>query len=203
VNPEVSLIVAVIALVISALTGWLTLVRRGTIRMTRPTVIYFGPDSGEGRGIPKVYFRALLYSTSKRGQLLESMYVKLSWGESSQNFNVWVYGDKQLERGSGLFVPETGFVANHHFLIPRDGSKFEFCDTTYRLDVYASLVGKRAKLLCTIMLEISRENALALKTPDVGLYFDWGADSARYHPHVKAHPKQELPDFLRQLVERK
>src|SRR5436853_6333630 len=99
----VSLAISVIALVISATTAWLTLFRRGTVKMTQPTVIFFGPDN-DGEGSPKVFLRTLLYSTAKRGHIVESMWVKLRRGESSQIFNIWVYGDTSLTRGSGLHV---------------------------------------------------------------------------------------------------
>ena len=63
----ISIIIATIALTISAITAWLTLFRRGRVRMTQPTVIFFGPDSPNS---PKVFLRTLLYSTSKRGQII-------------------------------------------------------------------------------------------------------------------------------------
>lgn len=56
-----SIVISVSALVVSVTTAWLTLFRRGTIRMTQPTLVYFGPD-GLGGG-PKVFLRTLLYST--------------------------------------------------------------------------------------------------------------------------------------------
>jgi|HubBroStandDraft_4_1064222.scaffolds.fasta_scaffold226960_2 hypothetical protein len=43
---SLALVVSFLALAVSALTAWLTLLRKGEIRMTRPTVIYFGPDGG-------------------------------------------------------------------------------------------------------------------------------------------------------------
>jgi hypothetical protein len=109
-------------LAISSLTAWLTLLRRGKVKLTQPTVIYFGPDRPRGkeeRAPPKVYLRALLFATSKRGRVIESMHVTLARNEASQTFNIWVYGDDRLVRGSGLFVGETGVAANHHFLAPR------------------------------------------------------------------------------------
>lgn len=68
----------------------------------------------------------LLFSTSKRGRVIESMHVKLSRNETHQNFNIWVHGDEKLVRGSGLYVGETGVAANHHFLAPRDNNGFQF-----------------------------------------------------------------------------
>ena len=107
----ISVTISVLALCVSAVTAWLTLFRRGTVKMTQPTVIYFGPDSPRSRDevpLPKVYLRTLLFATSKRGRVVESMHIALSRNETNQNFNIWVYGDERLVRGSGLFVGETG-----------------------------------------------------------------------------------------------
>jgi hypothetical protein len=185
----VSIVIAGIALSVSLLTAWLTLLRRGTVCMTRPTVIYFGPDGGpprEDRSGQKVYLRALLYSTSKRGRIFESMYVRVRRGETSQNFNIWVYGDRSLERGSGLFVGETGVAANHHFILPADGTQFEFLPGVYDFEVYGSLVGGPAVIkLFSERLQVPADLAGSLKTRSHGLFFDWGADSQAYHPHVR------------------
>jgi hypothetical protein len=44
------------------------------------------------------------------------MYVTLTRDGSSQNFNVWVYGDgERLLRGSGIFVPETRPIITFSF----------------------------------------------------------------------------------------
>ena len=119
----VSLAISTLSLAVAATTAWLTLFRRGTVKMTQPTVIFFGPDaprSHENIPLPKVYLRTLLFATSKRGRVIESMHVALSRNEMHQNFNIWVYGERnKLERGSGLFVGETGISSNHHFLLPK------------------------------------------------------------------------------------
>ncbi len=96
-----SITVSVLALAVSSVTAWLTLFRRGTVKMTQPTVIYFGPDTPRSRDetpLPKVYLRTLLFATSKRGRVVESMHVALSRNETHQNFNIWVYGDERLLR---------------------------------------------------------------------------------------------------------
>ena len=109
--PAISVVVSTLALTISMVTAWLTLFRRGTVRMTRPTAIYFGAD-GSVDPSPKVYLRTLLYSTAKRGQIVESMFVKLRRGESIQTFNIWAYGEASLARGSGLYVGENGVTCD-------------------------------------------------------------------------------------------
>jgi hypothetical protein len=204
----VSVTIAGASLIVSLANAWLTLWRRGTIKMTEPTVIFFGPDTPRSKseaGFPKVYLRTLLFSTSKRGCVIESMHVALSRNETHQNFNIWVHGDEKLVRGSGLYVGETGVATNHHFLSPRDGHVFQFGEGSYRLDVYAKVLGRRKhRLLFSQILEISQTIAEQLKTPETGLYFDWGPDSLRYLTHVdkrlpSADPPKGFLDFLNVL----
>jgi len=194
----ISTTISVLALCLSGVTAWLTLFRRGTVRMTQPTVIYLGPDtphldSMDEPVLPKVFLRSLLFSTSRRGRVIESMHVALSRNETHQNFNIWVYGNEKLVRGSGLFVGETGVSANHHFLAPKDASSFRFTEGRYRLSVYAKLVGNRRPILLFSQgLEITREIAGQLGEPACGLYFDWGPDSLQYLAHVER--RAPLPD---------
>jgi hypothetical protein len=199
-----SITVSVMALAVSSLTAWLTLFRRGTVKMTQPTVIFFGPDTPRSRNeppLPKIFLRTLLFSTAKRGRVIESMHIALSRNETHQNFNIWVYGDDKLVRGSGLFVGETGIAANHHFLAPRDENAFHFAEGRYRLEVFAHLLGDKDQTrLFSQTLEISREIGIALKEPGTGLYFDWGPDSSHYLPHVETKPPSPDPeDFLKAL----
>lgn len=196
----ISVAISGVALAISATSAWLTLLRRGAVKMTQPTVIFFGPDRSRSKAEqpqPKVYLRTLLFSTSKRGRVIESMHVALSRNERRQNFNIWVYGEDRLVRGSGLFVGEIGVAANHHFLAPRDSTVFRFEEGHYRLDVYAHLLGDRgATLLFSQVLDVSAALAEQLREPTAGLYFDWGPDSSRYLSHVeRREPGQDPPDL--------
>lgn len=173
--------------------------------MTQPTVIYFGPDaprSGNRRPLPKVFLRTLLFATSKRGRIVESMHVTLTRNESRQNFNIWVYGDNKLVRGSGLFVGETGLTANHHFLTPDDGNTFQFLSGKYRMTLHARLLGdSRQRLLFSQELDIAPETSEALEVPGTGLYFDWGPDSSCYLQHVEKRPPSPDPEnFLEALA---
>jgi hypothetical protein len=198
----VSLAVSVLALAVSATTAWLTLFRRGVVKMTQPTVIFFGPDvprPGKAAAKPKVYLRTLLFATSKRGRVVESMHVSLARSESRQNFNIWVYGEfRELVRGSGLFVGESGVAANHHFLTPDGGPQFEWAAGQYQLNVYAKLLGnKQHDLLFSQSLHVAAEVAMELKEPGTGLYFDWGPDSSRYLSHVENRlPSPDPAEFF-------
>jgi hypothetical protein len=199
-----SITISVLALIVSATTAWLTLFRKGFVRMTQPTVVFFGPDGSRQRdkSLQKIYLRTLLFATSKRGRVIESMHVTINRNETRQNFNIWVYGDDKLVRGSGLFVGETGVAANHHFLLPAGETDFAFREGSYRLDVYAQMLGdKRATLLFSQVFEVGAQEALALADQDAGLYFDWGPDSGRYLPHVDRKPEPVTADgILRALT---
>lgn len=187
---EFSLATAILALFISALTAWLTFFNRGVVKMTQPTTVYFGPARD---GPLQVYLRTLLYATSKRGRIIESMFVRIRRGETAQNFNVWVYReDGALTRGSGLFIPDNGVVTNHHFLLPLDGTRFEFLAGTYVLEAFASVVGeKSARLLKSIRLTVSSDEASALLNPPMGLYFDWSPDAEDYQSHLKMPDREQ------------
>src|SRR5207248_6424641 len=126
----------------------------------------------------------LLYSTSRRGQMIESLHVAIQRGETRQNFSVWVHGDDRLARGSGLFVGHEGIVLNHHFLLPRDGADFQFLPGEYWVRVHAKRVGqKRSQELTAVRLVVTESLAMGLREQDAGLYFDWGPDQQAYHPH--------------------
>jgi hypothetical protein len=200
----ITVTISVLALAVSILTAWLTLIKRGRVRMTNPTVVYFGPDGTRRSNenyLPKIYIRSLLYSTSKVGRIVESMYISLSRNESIQNFNIWVHGGPTLKRGSGLYVGENGYESDHHFLAPKDGSGYTFRAGLYRLSFFAWIVGDRKKkLLFSHDFEISPETAAALEDPHTGVYFDWGPDAGRYIPHVDTRkPLPDPEDFIEAL----
>lgn len=186
----VALVISTLALATSVVTAWLTLFRGGTVKMTHPSVIFIGPDSGAPSDRkPKVYLRTLLFCTAKRGRVIESMYVTLRRNESRQNFSVWVTGDDRLSRGSGMFVGETGVVANHHFLTPRDDNSFRFQEGLYQLEVYAKLIDEKSSvLLFSHELLVNSNQSDALKNSQTGIYFDWGPDAGKYLSHLEVKP---------------
>jgi len=189
-----SLIISALALTVSVITFWLTRLKVGQIKMTRPTVIFFGPD-GSGEKHKKIFIRTLLYSTSDKGQYVQNIYIKLKKGESSQNFNVWVYGDnnKSLVRGSGLFVNKNGVVFNHHFLMPKDATNYEFISGEYQLCVFVETINKKPIQLFEQELTITKEQEKDILGQNAGIYFDWTPNTQSYISHVDIKPKQDLP----------
>jgi len=185
--PIISILISSCSLVISLLTLWLTLLRKGKVKMTKPTLIFFGPDGGN-KDFPKIYLRTLLYCTAKRPQIIESMFVKVFRGESIQTFNIWTYGERDLKRGSGICVGQDGITCNHHFLLPHDGTRYEFLAGDYKLETYINLVGKNKPiLLCSVNLNLSEQQARDLKEKIAGVFFDWGPDSGKYYAHIDEH----------------
>ncbi|MEO7032865.1 MAG: hypothetical protein ABI548_03455 [Polyangiaceae bacterium] len=151
--------------------------------MIRPSAIYFGLDGGDDAR-QKVYLRTLLYATAIRGVIVESMYVRVKRGESSQNFSSWHFGVERPAKGSGMFVDKAGVIANHHFVMPPDGH-YVFLPGRYTLDVHATLPGKKdGPPLHSATIELTAALAKSLEDPDNGVYFDWGPDSNAYHGRV-------------------
>jgi hypothetical protein len=203
IPPWISILISSCAFLIAVLTAYLTFFRKGQLQMTQPTVIFFGSDGPNFDGKNKVFLRTLLFSTAKRGQVLESLYISLKRGESRQNFNIWVYGDKgDLKRGSGLFVPQEGVAFDHHFLLPEDGANFNFLSGSYNIRVYAKIFGSQDfRELLSTNVNITETLAERLSKPNTGLYFDWGPDQQSYHPHILAKPEIDFKEMYKSLID--
>ena len=127
------------------------------------------------------------------------MHVTLERGETKQNFNIWVYGPKKndLVRGSGLFVTHEGIALNHHFLLPPDGSNFNFLAGDYKLRVFAKLVNSSEPIqLYAINLAVTQSQAESLKQRNAGLYFDWGPDQGNYYSHIDIQNEPNIDQFM-------
>jgi hypothetical protein len=194
----VSLAISAGSFVVSAETAWLTLFRSGKLKMTRPTLFYFGPDGtptsdGQG-GKAKVFLRTFLYATSKRGKLIENMFVVVSRHGITQPFNIWIYREEgRLSRGSGLHVDQEGRALDHNFLIPPDNSDFKFLGGDFTLKVYAKIVGvERPKMLQEVSGQLPDSVAREAITSGRGAFFDWAPDLGRYY--VDSRPPPTQPD---------
>jgi len=123
---------------------WIVHLRRGTLKMTQPTMLFFGRD--QGPQIPKRYLRTLLLSTSTKGQIIENMYVRLQGPVAGPyKFDFWAYSEKdKISRGSGLFVSQSGVVCDNHFMLRSEAShgdnhllvpEFVFLASEYTVEV--------------------------------------------------------------------
>lgn len=175
---SLSSILSVVSLVVSVTVAWLTLFRRGTLRMTHPVQVAF---VYEDRTKAKIFLRTLLYATGKRGYVIEGLYLKVRHGGSTHTFGFWGYGERNaLMVAGGLRVTEEGVAYNHHFLQINGQSYFE--EGRYEISVYARIVNRGAeKLLATIKVALSREESTSLHLKR-GVLFTWNPDTKTYHP---------------------
>lgn len=180
----ISIPVSLVSLAISLGTFWLAFVNRGRLKMTKPTIVFFGFDTVP-KPTPKVFFRTLLYSTATRGQVIEGMYAKIRHGNDERTFSFWGYGETaKLSPGSGLHVGRTGFAANHHFVLSVHENAYRFEPGSYEIDVIADVVGRRKPMkLATIKLSLSEELAAALQRQE-GVLFERRIDG-EYEGHAR------------------
>ena len=177
-----SIIIAVISLAVSIYTAWQTLLNRGTVVMTQPTIVFFGYDGGD----PKIVIVTIMFSTGQRGHILESMFVKLRRSETTQTFSRWVYGNSNNARASGLYVGMEGVTENHHFIIPSDGTQYQFLPGEYEIEVYGSLINRKSSLLLKRMhVSMNSEEANALNHSEIGVMFNWSPETRKYISETK------------------
>jgi|SRR6185503_10433461 len=190
-----SLSISIIALIISGLTFYYSRLQSGKVKMTRPTTIFFGPDGLKMEYFEKkkIYIRTLLYSTSDRGQYIQNMYVRLKRGDAIQHFNVWVYGDGTLARGSGLYVDKSGITSSHHFLLPKNGAIFDFLPGDYNIQVFVEIVNKKPYKIFEQTLTITALQYAEVIDSRSGLYYDWAPDGESYHPHLAGILTKDKP----------
>lgn len=177
---------SVSSLTISLLTVWLTQFRRGTLKMTRPTLICLKRE--QPSNLPKLFFRALLYSTASKGCGVEQLYAEISTDYGSYLFDFWGATEgRELTLGSGIHVGQTGVSANHHFNPRADAKEFLFVQGTYRVEVFARIVGTtRPKKLDEIRFEVNNLQAGALaQIMDLELYLYRDAKSGHYQSELR------------------
>ena len=185
-SPAVSLI----ALGVSLFTLWFSILRRGDVRSTHPSFIAFRYDF-VGKKVPqaKIFHRALLYSTGKRGHAVESLFLRVQDGTRQAEFSFWGYGDKDLVRGSGLFVPENGVATNHHFNPLDTDDSFRFSQGPYSLEFVAKLAGReRLVSLWTITVEMPPNVFDNTTASEAAVFFSWSPEQKRYVASVERRP---------------
>lgn len=187
----ISIALALASFGVSIYTLWIVHLRRGRLRMTQPTMLFLGRDRGSG--IPKLWLRTLLFSTSARGQIVESMFLRVHAPVSGPfMFDFWAYGENnKISRGSGLFVGQTGVVHDNHFMLHLEAAEgFLFWAGTYRVEVFASILSasQPQKLIEVALLVDGQQSAELVQISDAGMFFDWDAEAGSYRGHVERQP---------------
>lgn len=168
----ISIPVSLLSLAVSLGTFWLVFVARGRLKMTKPTIVFFGFDTVP-KLTPKVFLRTLLFSTAARGHVIEGMHAKVRHSNDERVFSFWGYGEtEKLSPGSGLYVSRTGLAANHHFVLSVHEDPYHFETGSYEIDVIVEVVGRRKPLkLATIKILLPDQLANALERHE-GVLFE-------------------------------
>ncbi len=109
-----SAIISALALLVSFANYWSANLKVGQILMTKPTIFCFTWDGNR----PKIYLRTLLFATSNNGRVLENLYLLVKSPTQETIYSFWGHahgGKETLTKGSGLFIPKNGYLADHHF----------------------------------------------------------------------------------------
>jgi len=183
----ISIPISIVSLLISLGTFWLVFVRRGRLKMTTPTIVFFGYDRTPNP-TAKVFVRTLLYCTATRGVAIEGMYASISSNKDTQTFSFWGYGESEnLTVGSGLHISQSGFSANHHFVSSVQDKVFDFVHGDYVIEVYAQVVGKRKPMkLKAIKVKLPSDLASVLCSRE-GVLFERTLDGT-YIGHARPSP---------------
>jgi hypothetical protein len=174
--------VSILALCISLFTAWFTIFRRGTVRSTQPSFIAFRYDFvGKSQPQAKIFLRTLLFSTGKRGIVIENLFLRVKEGSRTEEFSFWGYGDKDLVRGSGMFVGENGVVTYHHFNPINSEGLFLFKQGIYELELVSKLIDRNHLVtLSKIVLDVPSGAFDTNISPDTAIYFNWSSEKQSY-----------------------
>lgn len=182
----ISILIAVLSFTISAWTWWSTDIYRGSVKMTYPPMMRFSHDDLYKES-PQVYLRMLLYSTAKRGNIIESIYLKHKVGNKSYILSKWICKDEKLHRGSGLYIGKEGIVCDHYFILPRVGESYSFIAGENILEIYARVINKRKPILLkTIKVILTKEEADTMKTHTGSkIHFDIDPETNQYYKDLQ------------------
>ncbi|MGC5953436.1 hypothetical protein LDP04_22625 [Ralstonia pseudosolanacearum] len=181
-----SLVLSTVSVVISAYTFWLVQFNRGRLMMTRPAYICFGRDAGPSW--PKIFIRTCLYSTGAKGVAVESLHLRVHQTcDREFVFDYWGHTDNgRLTIGSGLYVGPNGVASNHHFNFRGNPSLFVAEPGTYRVEVFATVAGKRPNRISEIEFDINGEqSAEMVQILDRQLELVWDAAQSKYVGEIR------------------
>lgn len=143
-----ALLFSAASLVVSLCTLWMALLRRGTVRMTRPRMLFFTSDhhwAGEGRS--KIVVNASIYGTAKRRLAIETMWARVDHDGSSHRLTDWFYKETDTVFTGGLNVGEDGQSLFHHFYLPSGSTLYPWKPGQYQLTIMASVSGRHKPVL--------------------------------------------------------
>lgn len=187
----IAIVLSSIAVTVSATTAWLTLWRRGQLKMTRPTMIAFVHE-GES---PKIVIRSMLFSTAHRGNVVEFMHATLQRETTTLMLAFWGYGETTvLQRGGGLFASREGVALYHHFTTLPANYHHNYQPGPHTVRFFAAVLGDDGpqQLSEATTIELTEEMAKLLNEKSGGVTFNWHPEDNRYLPDTKRKPIPEL-----------
>jgi len=189
-----ALMLSILALTLSAATAWLTIFHRGTVKMARPHFFALIPEDGPFGSWLKLFMRTLLFSTGKRGRVVEIVQLTLRHEGKTFPFNYWMYGDSdKLSIGSGIFVGQDGIALNHHFVPTSPLSVNDLPAGSYQIEVRALLLGsKSVTIIQRLQFALGNEEANALRTSkDKAVFFVWDQETGTYKSRIDNRRSRE------------
>jgi hypothetical protein len=184
---------AVASFLLSLVTLWLTQFRHGRLKMSQPTLICLKREMPAVR--PKIFLRTLLFTTGSKGIVVENMYLRVHQPMGTFLFDFWGHTDAgKLTLGSGLYVGREGVACDHHFN-PRHGSEeFLFHDGAYRVEVYATAVGRKQpwKLMEVTFTVDGQQAAELIQILNRELFLFWNPETRTYEAQVERPPQHEV-----------
>lgn len=181
----ISLLLSGASFVVSVYTFWLVQFNSGTLKMTRPTYVCLKRDAGSNW--PKLFIRSCLYSTGAKGVAVENLFVRAYKDGQSYLFDYWGHTESgRMTIGSGLFVGPTGTTNDHHFNLRGKPNTLLFASGTYKIDIFATVVGKKSQKIGDIEFDIDgQQSAELIQIPSRQLDLYWSADEEHYIGDVR------------------
>ena len=171
--------ISIFALIISALTFYFSHAYAGKIKMSKPNQIWFGFANPSRKA--HILLKSVLYSTGAQGHIVERLYARLESNSSSQEFSSWVIG-KQTDtyKPGGMRITKEGYMGDHHFIFPNDGTSYIFKTGNYSLKIFAKIAGENSdKLLREVNLNIPNHLSAELSSSK-GIYFNFHSSDGNY-----------------------
>ena len=189
-----SLIISALALGLSGLTAWLTLLRKGELKITQPTPLLLDYE----KGFARVSFYTMIYSSAFRGQIIESMHVIVKQNNIEHQFNNWAYSQDSRAYASGCYIKPEGVPQNHQFITSEDNIVFNTGDIT--IEVYARLPSKtEAHLLKSIKLTIPENQQQSCRTKSLSLMLEWEPNKQIYGLRNSKNPTEIMLGLLKRI----
>ena len=176
----ISLLFSGVSVVISLYTFWLVQFNRGRLKMTRPTYACLKRDAGPNW--PKLFIRTCLYSTGTKGRAVENLFLRVHRDGFSYLFDFWGHTDSgRLTIGSGLFVGPTGTANDHHFNLRGAPDTLLFIAGTYRVEIFATVVGRGSRKIGEFEFDINGQQAaelIQIPSRQLDLYWSENQDTS-------------------------